>query len=891
MGKGKTGFRTPELLQRKKKPETAAGALSRPALTASVRSRLILAFVAVSGITVFASINSWISLNSIERDLTGITDVSVPTMILSRELSQQSTKLIADAAALDAAEDHDDRQTANKAINGRLQEILTGIEALESRNTEQKLADNLRQTVKSMSDIVSRQNELIQSRIDAHHQRAKAAAEKDIALRTLFTTLMPMIEQADAQLREKSISIADGIEMTASQITAGATELLVNELQFQNNVNRSLLSLLASTSSNDPALIEELETEALFANLGFQGHMLHLQSEDGSAGLHDALKRIIDLSDDRNGVFARRKQLIKNASSGQDVSGETAKLKTIATELLQLHQELKATMGERGRAERAKLISGGSVLRKEVEGNLTVLFDDGVTQLQHLLEISAAADVFSSILNEGVASEDLSQLDATAARIGGTAVQLETLVDKLTEGDKKNELHHLVSNLLSFATAGGNLLDLRRSELTASSGSTAMVENNQKLTDDIAASVEGLVRRGQLDMDSATIAAKESLGRDRTWVLVVAVVSVFVSSLIVWLYIGRNIIARLTRLSAAMRTVAAGDLSVEIPQSGSDEIGEMAVAAEIFREHGLEMQRLREEQQAADERAELEKRKALQELADSFEASVKNVVDDVTSATLRMRSASQTMVEVAEDTSNQANTVAAAAVQTSDNVQNVASAAEELSASIVDITNRVEQSNTIAQSAVEKAALTNHEVESLSQAAQKVGEVVQLISDIAEQTNLLALNATIEAARAGESGKGFAVVAGEVKSLASQTAKATEEISAQISGIQSATTNAVTSIKDIGRTISEISEIASGISSAVEQQATAAQEISRGAQHAASGTEEVSKTIGKVTQVTRDSGRSAQEMLEATRHLSANSETLAVEVSNFIERIHVAQGR
>lgn len=97
------------------------------------------------------------------------------------------------------------------------------------------------------------------------------------------------------------------------------------------------------------------------------------------------------------------------------------------------------------------------------------------------------------------------------------------------------------------------------------------------------------------------------------------------------------------------------------------------------------------------------------------------------------------MSETAEQTSQQAASVASASRQASTNVQTVAAAAEEMS--------RVSQSTEIAMRAVDETDRTNATVEGLAHAAEKIGEVVGLINDVASQTNLLALNATIEAAR------------------------------------------------------------------------------------------------------------------------------------------------
>ncbi|RMD63500.1 MAG: HAMP domain-containing protein, partial [Alphaproteobacteria bacterium] len=245
-------------------------------------------------------------------------------------------------------------------------------------------------------------------------------------------------------------------------------------------------------------------------------------------------------------------------------------------------------------------------------------------------------------------------------------------------------------------------------------------------------------------------------------------------------------------LTGVMRNLADGDLSVEIPaRDRTDEIGAMAAAVQVFKDNAIEVERLKKEQEEADHRAEEEKRRLMNNLADDFETSVGGVVQTVSSAAAEMQASAQSMSTLADQTNARATTVAAAAEEASTNVRTVAAAAEELLASVSEIGRQVQQSTTISKDAVEEAGRADEMIQGLAEAAAKIGEVVGLITDIAEQTNLLALNATIEAARAGDAGKGFAVVASEVKNLANQTAKATEEISAQIAGIQGATQGAV----------------------------------------------------------------------------------------------------
>jgi methyl-accepting chemotaxis protein len=355
------------------------------------------------------------------------------------------------------------------------------------------------------------------------------------------------------------------------------------------------------------------------------------------------------------------------------------------------------------------------------------------------------------------------------------------------------------------------------------------------------------------------------------------------------LFAGTAAARPIRKLTEAMSRLAEGDKAVEIPATErKDEIGEMAQTVQVFKENALEMDRMREAQAQKEHQAQEEKRRTMLELADSFEASVKSLVDAVSETAMQMQQRSQTMAAAAEQSKTQASAVSAASEEAASNVQTVASATEELTASIGEIGQQVAKSSTISGNAADQAEKSNIQVEGLVAAAQKIGDVVGLIQDIAEQTNLLALNATIEAARAGEAGKGFAVVASEVKSLATQTAKATEEIRGQITAMQGATGDSVAAIRGIGEIIREINEIATAIASAVEEQTSATEEISRNVQQASAGTQEVSSNIDGVAQAAGETGKSASEMLRAAGELAQRATALSGEVESFLQRVRAA---
>ncbi len=491
-----------------------------------------------------------------------------------------------------------------------------------------------------------------------------------------------------------------------------------------------------------------------------------------------------------------------------------------------------------------------------------------------LLDESAAIDDLIYDISDTI-KQDSAALDRMAA-ISATLATTISTVNNAVEQRIAAAQHQ--GNTAAAGTDTHTAIEIAQKACAAAEAGAR--ELRKVIADYVAATDKDLRETAQI--------ANDVFDGGRSVTVGVALASIVLSILVGWLYVGRNLIARLSGLVVGMRSVAQGKLDAVFSAHGDDEIGEMSEALEVFRRNAQEMERLRKEQAGAQQRAQEQRRNAMIELAGRCDNSVMSIAQHVASAATEMQATAEGLSGLASDTARQSGDVAHGAQGASANVQAMAAATIELSQSIREIAVRMTETATLAREAAAHVKDTNATVDGLKGTARQVGEILSVINEIAAQTNLLALNATIEAARAGEAGKGFAVVAAEVKQLASQTAKATDDISRQVDGMQRVTGKAVAAIDHISQTVSLIDEISSAVADAITEQGAAVDEMARNAQQAADGTGQVSRNIGGVTSASERTGVAASQVLSASGDLAQYAERLRREVSEFLAFVRAA---
>jgi PAS domain S-box-containing protein len=220
-----------------------------------------------------------------------------------------------------------------------------------------------------------------------------------------------------------------------------------------------------------------------------------------------------------------------------------------------------------------------------------------------LEQIEREASVVFEFLTRAANTEDtgLLQSQASDARNSVRALQgrIDDLERKFAEG-----LIGPAQRLNSIVTDADGLFVTKTKEIEANRAGQRLLIANIALGDQLATVVEQLVDRARRDIDTATAQAYSVQTFGGAVQLGVVALSLISSVLIVWLYVGRNIVARLMNLSGIMTAIAGGSRSVAVPVAGTDEIGAMGSAVEIFRRNAVDLDRLLAERAEAATRLE-----------------------------------------------------------------------------------------------------------------------------------------------------------------------------------------------------------------------------------------------------------------------------------------------
>ncbi len=381
----------------------------------------------------------------------------------------------------------------------------------------------------------------------------------------------------------------------------------------------------------------------------------------------------------------------------------------------------------------------------------------------------------------------------------------------------------------------------------------------------------------------------------------------------------RSVVKPTAAVGTALRSLAAGDLNVVVPDGGGiTETRAMAATVRVFKDAACEkaqleqetvlireqseQTRMQEDARAAEAAAQLNTVLAAMEqglnqlsegdltrrLEQAFPAEYEGLRNNFNNTTHRLATTIGAVVTGTAAIQSGAAEITQASDDLSRRTEQQAASLEQTAAALDEITATVRASAAGAEKARSVVSTAKSDadhggvvvqdavkaMDAIEASAREIGQIITVIDEIAFQTNLLALNAGVEAARAGDAGRGFAVVASEVRALAQRSAGAAKEIKTLISASSQQVKLGVALVGDTGQSLLRIVQQVSVIDQAVG-------EIAASAAEQASGLAQINVAVGQMDQVTQQNAAMVEQSTAASRSLAQEAETLATLGSNF----------
>lgn len=383
-------------------------------------------------------------------------------------------------------------------------------------------------------------------------------------------------------------------------------------------------------------------------------------------------------------------------------------------------------------------------------------------------------------------------------------------------------------------------------------------------------------------------------------------------------FLGRNVSDSVQSMTAAMRRLADNDLEVEIPAQGrGDEIGEMAVSVQVFKENAIErvrleqeaeeqrrQQKLREEEERAAEamrqQEEMEREKREREAEAererlAREAELKQQEAEREAERQAERQKAEEQERRAREERERAEKISALTSRFDGSVtsilKNVGSAVHNLDGTSGTL-------NTTAKATTSQVATVSAAAEQTSSNVQMVAaaaeELTQSINEISQQVNRSTAISTEAVAKADETNQ-------RVRSLAEAASKINEVVDL-INDIAGRTNllalNATIEAARAGEAgkgfavvASEVGNLANQTGKATEDIATLVAAIQAATDDSVEAIDEITQTIGNVHEIATSIASAVEEQGAATEEIARNVEQAATgtqEVADNIVQVSTA---
>jgi class 3 adenylate cyclase/PAS domain-containing protein len=386
-----------------------------------------------------------------------------------------------------------------------------------------------------------------------------AAAAGTYAFRQVAYVLDRITEE-----RVPSALTALDLSRQAERIVAAAPTLLTARSQGQY---RDVSTVIMAEVDRLEVLLSQLRGGAIDA-------AARAAMEPAVEGLRRNLRALDQLVARRLEASERKENLLRRLSNAS-----VAAQRLVAPGIVVIDSRLaawrRAATGDR---PASSVALSGTELAREIASNLPMQ--------KAQLEFAAINDG----LFKASAAETLADLPVLNFPLNRSLTALRQLTADLTESPVRSRFEQRVAEFAQLIDGPDSIVEARRTELALNGDAERLLAENTSLSKRLTAAVDGLVSAAGRDIREAGAQARTAQRVGRGVLIGVVVLSLLSSILIVWLYVDRNLVARLRTLSDSMLAIAGGNLRAPLPSNSSDEIGQMVQALAVFRDTAIEVE-------------------------------------------------------------------------------------------------------------------------------------------------------------------------------------------------------------------------------------------------------------------------------------------------------------
>lgn len=213
-----------------------------------------------------------------------------------------------------------------------------------------------------------------------------------------------------------------------------------------------------------------------------------------------------------------------------------------------------------------------------------------VIELLPQRQLSSDISAVSSALSNIASSNTVQEIDVLIFPLRKAIAALQK-TSKTMPRQIQRRLVKVLKAYDALADGEDSIPVVRRDEIITISAGEKLLQANSSLAKFLSQRIDFIVNAANEDISRARSQAEETQKLSVNILIGVGILSLVSSLLIIWLYVGRVLIARLSALSDSMLAIAGGNLKAKLPKPGTDdEIGRMGEALIVFRDTAVEVE-------------------------------------------------------------------------------------------------------------------------------------------------------------------------------------------------------------------------------------------------------------------------------------------------------------